>query len=191
MVDLGLSVKWAKYNLGATGGSSAADWYGGYYAWGELASGKTDYIYTWNNYQYGNPPSKYNTTDHLTTLEASDDAATVAYGHNFRMPTKTELNELKGLTNEWVEDYQGINGLNGRLFHGTGAYSANTLFIPAAGICYGGGRYFVGDYGYMWSASLVGDYVDVAWCLDFSDEGLYVENFFRYYGYSVRTVSSI
>ena len=34
-VDLGLSVKWAKYNLGATHGEKAIDWFGDYYAWGE------------------------------------------------------------------------------------------------------------------------------------------------------------
>jgi len=37
-----LSVKWAKYNLGATHGDTAASWYGDYYQWGstEVANKK-------------------------------------------------------------------------------------------------------------------------------------------------------
>ena len=45
MVDLGLSVKWAGWNVGA----SSPEEYGGYYAWGELYE-KSDY--DWDTYQY-------------------------------------------------------------------------------------------------------------------------------------------
>lgn len=44
-VDLGLSVLWAAYNVGA----SSPEEYGGYYAWGETST-KSDY--TWENYKH-------------------------------------------------------------------------------------------------------------------------------------------
>ena len=46
-VDLGLSVKWASWNLGA----SKPEDYGGYYAWGEIEEKD---VYNWNNYKYVN-----------------------------------------------------------------------------------------------------------------------------------------
>ena len=44
-VDLGLSVKWADRNLGAT----SPEGYGDYYAWGETT---TKSRYSWNNYKW-------------------------------------------------------------------------------------------------------------------------------------------
>ena len=44
-VDLGLSVKWASFNIGAEN-----PWdYGDYYAWGEV---ETKSSYLWSNYKY-------------------------------------------------------------------------------------------------------------------------------------------
>ena len=87
-VDLGLSVKWATCNLGAT----KPEEYGNYYAWGEIT---TKASYTWANYKYANEDyealtkycSKSNYgkdgfTDTLTTLAASDDAAIQNWGGN-------------------------------------------------------------------------------------------------------------
>ena len=198
LVDLGLSVKWMKYNLGATGGNSAQSWYGGYYAWAETSGRTVDYEQEtcspscdWAHYKYyaNGEVSKYNETDGLTTLQAGDDVITATYGAGYSMPTKAEIGELTGLTNEWVEDYQGISGLNGRLFHGTGAYSANTLFIPAAGYCLGGDLVNVANVGCVWSSSLNEDDSENAWRLRFYSGDVYANDYYRYYGYSVRGVS--
>ena len=51
MVDLGLSVKWAKNNIGATCGDKVESWYGGFYAWGETET-KSDY--SWGTYKHAN-----------------------------------------------------------------------------------------------------------------------------------------
>ncbi len=77
-VDLGLSVKWATCNVGAT----APEDYGDCFAWGET-SPKSDY--RWSTLKYcndtsGDSFSKYNqnqggTIDNKTTLKLSDDAA--------------------------------------------------------------------------------------------------------------------
>jgi len=38
---------------------------------------------------------------------------------------------LKYTTSEWIKNYQGITGLNGRIF--TSKQNGNELFIPAVG----------------------------------------------------------
>lgn len=146
-VDLGLSVKWAKYNLGAIPDEDAEDWYGEYYAWGET---EPKSIYAWNNYKFSIKPNKYN--DEIITLTPQDDAASSNCGRPWRMPTRAELKELMTLPNHWITNYKGIKGLNGRVFKGK---NENQLFIPAAGYCFGSG--IGGDarsYGGLWSSNL-------------------------------------
>lgn len=82
-VDLGLSVKWASYNLGA----SRPEGNGGYYAWGETAPKR---FYDWAEYKWCNGSekslTKYNTSksngivDDKTDLDPEDDAAHVNWG---------------------------------------------------------------------------------------------------------------
>ena len=107
-VDLGLSVKWASANLGA----SMPEELGGFFAWGETAPKAG--VYDGKNYKFGeytNTITKYNfytvldqTLRSLTTvtpvdckltLEPEDDAATVLLGGGWRMPTADDLWELK------------------------------------------------------------------------------------------------
>ena len=185
MIDLGLSVKWAKANIGATCGDTAESWYGGFYAWGET---ETKEDYRWETYKFGtaSPFSKYD-TDGKTILESVDDVATTIYGSNYRMPTKAECEELKALPNRWVTDYNGIFGLNGRVFTGT---NGNILFIPAAGSFNGSTRSNIGSGCYLWSSSLYSGNPSYAWNLNFysSYVGLDSDGY-RYVGFSVRCVS--
>lgn len=89
-VDLGLSVKWAPWNVGATSAGEA----GAYFAWGEITA-KSEY--EWSTYKWtedgGDTFTKY-TTDGKTTLDSEDDAATANWGGKWRMPTLAELQEL-------------------------------------------------------------------------------------------------
>ena len=133
-VDLGLSVKWAKCNLGA----STATEIGDFYAWGEI---EPKVSYTFNNYQWWNGSSanitKYCTIDSLayagiadglTELQLQDDAAYVQKGAPWRMPTSTECEELiKGCTWHLVNQ----NGQVG--FEGISKVNGNTIFLPVAG----------------------------------------------------------
>ena len=184
-VDLGLSVKWASANVGATCGDTVESWYGGFYAWGET---ETKSSYGWDTYKFGSssPFSKYD-KDGKTILNAVDDIATVEFGSNYRMPTKAEIEELIALPNQWVTDYNGISGLNGRMFTGT---NGNTLFIPAAGFFNGSTHSIAGSNCYLWSSSL-SDNPMGGWGLIFysGSVGLYGSN--RYSGFSVRCVSRI
>ena len=181
-VDLGLSVKWGNANIGATNGDTAESWYGNYYAWGEIET-KDDYL--WSNYKFGasSPFSKYD-GDGKTVLESVDDVATVT-NPALRMPTKAELKELLSLPNEWVENYNSISGLNGRVFTGI---NGNTMFIPAAGYRNGSGIYFDGSYCYLWSSGLYLVYHTHAYYLHFNSGDIRMNSYERFHGFSVRPV---
>lgn len=153
-VDMGLSVKWASFNVGA----SAPEDYGDYYAWGET---ETKDIYDWETYKwlegtdyFHGPFTKYNThsstgpIDDRTVLEPEDDVAHVKWGGNWRMPTNEEFSELvnnctKVLTTEnSVDGYRFISNING-----------NSIFLPAAGSRTGNEINSPGYYANYWSSS--------------------------------------
>ncbi len=196
-VDLGLpsGTKWATCNIGANNPWDS----GNYYAWGETT---TKITYFWDTYKYGddyNGLTKYCTdssygkdgfTDDLTTLEATDDAATANWGEEWRMPTSAEWEELfDNCTCTWTDDYDGT-GVAGRIV--TSKTNGNTIFLPAAGYNNGG---YLGYTSYYWSSSLSTD------APYGSDEPLYAYSAYfdsdfvsglrydyRYYGFSVRPV---
>ncbi len=184
-VDLGLSVKWASCNVGAT-----QPWeYGGYYAWGETEE-KSDY--SWSTYKYCNgtynsmtkycTSSSYGTVDNKTTLEPTDDVASVKWGGNWRMPTTEEQQELiNKCTWTWTTLY-GVNG-----YRVTGP-NGNSIFLPAAGFRDGAGAYDQGSHGNYWSSSLSSFYSYYAYDLYFIS-GFYDWGFsYRYGGRTVRPV---
>ena len=188
IVDLGLSVKWAKANLGAACGDTAESWYGGYYAWGETET-KSDY--SWSTYKFGTSDNltKYNSADKLTVLQHEDDVVTAIYGSNYRMPTKAEIEELIALPNQWVTNYNGVSGLNGRVFTST---NGNTLFIPAAGYFDGSIHYYAGSNCRVWLSSLNSGGPSSAWGLIFNSGSANLGNYSsRCYGLSVRPVQQI
>ena len=154
-VDLGLpsGLKWATCNVGAT----APEEYGDYFAWGETEP-KTNY--SWSTYKYGSASTeltKYCTkaiygknffVDEKTTLDPEDDAATVNWGGNWRMPTRENLDEL--LDNcklIWIT----VNGIEG---YKVTASNGNSIFLPAAGYIYEDVSRSVGFDGQYWSSSL-------------------------------------
>lgn len=138
-VDLGLSVKWATCNLGA----SSFEQPGNYYAWGETTGYTGEQIesnvrtFTSNEYTTNDLPKP--ASDFIGTLSAEYDAATKELGSNWRMPTSDEYQELlDGTTQEWVTSYHGIDGYIIR-----SNKNSNTIFLPAAGfasdgLCYMG-----------------------------------------------------
>ena len=172
-VDLGLSVKWATCNVGAT----SPEEYGDYFAWGET-SPKDEY--TENNCStYGKQMSDI-------AGNAQCDAATANWGGNWRMPTKTEMQELIGkCTRKWTTQ----NGVKGYKVTGP---NGNSIFLPAAGTRGGSSLYSAGIYGSYWSSSTREIYAYDAYNLGLSDYGLdikYTDN--RYYGLCIRPVSEL
>ena len=190
-VDLGLSVKWAKCNVGAEKETDA----GLYFAWGETTGYTASQVgndkqFSWSDYKYGNSSSnltKYNESDSKTVLESTDDAATQIMGSDWRMPTKADFDELlSGTTNEWVTNHNGT-GVNGWKFtHKTD--TSKYIFIPAAGDCGVGSVANVGSNGSVWSSSLRTSGPDYAWYLSFNSGHCNVNSISRCYGRSVRGV---
>ena len=128
-VDLGLSVKWARCNLGATAPEETGD----YFAWGEVAPKS---CYDWATYELCKEEkynlikyctkSSYGKADNLKKLESEDDAATASLG-KLRTPTIEEWQELsRECTWTWTD----VNGKKGYLVTGI---TGNSIFLPAAG----------------------------------------------------------
>jgi len=105
------------------------------------------------------------------------------------MPTKDEYKKLiDNTTNEWVENYKGIKGINGRLFT---AENGNTLFFPATGYYDFSVFCNAGDGGYLWSASLFSGDPRCAFFLSFDSYGVGPDDGVdRYYGFSVRGIQN-
>ena len=181
-VDLGLSVKWATCNIGAT----KPEEYGNYYAWGETEP-KSEYnwgIYKWataTQEEWGfwyletltkyNTDANYGTVDNKIVLDLEDDAASVNWGGAWRMPTKEEYEELlDNCTLKWVYSYKGT-GVAGRIVKSK--INGNSIFLPAAGRCGREGRYnLVGEYGGYWASSLYADYPNSAWDVFFLSDDM-------------------
>lgn len=93
--------------------------------------------------------SHYGTVDNKTTLEPSDDVATVKWGGSWRMPTAAEIDEL---TDKCTWAWTTLNGVDG--YRVTGP-NGNSIFLPATGARYGTGFGAIqGSEGQYWSSSL-------------------------------------
>ena len=187
-VDLGLSVKWATCNVGAT----TPEGYGDCFAWGET---EPKYYYDWSTYKYCNGShntmtkycvdSYYGTVDNKTTLELTDDAARVNWGGNWRMPTIAEYDELKSTSNcTWIWTTQkGVEG-----YKVTSKKNGNSIFLPAAGYLNSDNLYDAGSFGYYWSSSLSTSYSYCAYCVGFYYSFVDWNDGFRCNGFTVRAV---
>lgn len=144
-VDLGLSVKWASWNVGA---SKIAD-YGGLYGAGDPTGLKTSTNY--NDYYW---------VDGGSICGTEYDLAHVKWGGTWRMPTINELQELKEKCT-WEAKIT-LDGVMGSMVTGL---NGNTIFIP-----YAGSR---NDKGYVeqnYRASLYsGDMGTSAWSYGYKD----------------------
>ena len=193
-IDLGLSVKWASFNLGA----KAPEDFGVFYAWGETT---TKSKFTIANYQYCDGKitqltkyctnADYGQIDNRVLLEPSDDAAVQQWADDWRMPTDEEWYELLSSSNtKW--DWMTINGVNGyRITSKIAGYTDKSIFLPAAGYRTSSTSHNVGNYGYYWSSSVFTGDPDGAWRIHISATEKYrsqsSQN--RYYGFSIRPVN--
>ena len=206
----GIPLLWARTNVGAMTETDT----GQYFAWGDAtgrpgaASSGTlaadGYSFNWTTYKYANGSfdklTKYcndgsyggGFTDALTTLVPSDDAATVHWGSNWRMPTYAELNALYATKDntahyswEWKTGYNG-SGANGYLI--TFKDNGNTIFLPAAGYRAADKVPKVGTYGLYWSSSLYLDSPNQAWLFHLGDGSGSMQHDHRYQGFPLRPV---
>lgn len=136
-VDLGLSVKWARCNLGATSPSEI----GSYYAWGETKPKTRFYRKEYSLYVDGNEGMK-------NAHGEECDAARQMLGKEWRIPTKSEAEELfSNCDLEWTE----LNGMKGCTFRSK--INGNRIFFPATGTYTDEKLYSKGSGGYFWTAT--------------------------------------
>ena len=185
-VDLGLSVKWASFNLGA---SSPVET-GYYYAWGELSPKA---IYRVENYRWCNGSTtsltKYNNNssiglvDNLNTLEPVDDVAHKMLGGRWRFPTYNEFLELvRNCTWEWVL----LNGAEG--YQITSPTTGNSIFLPTTGWKNGLVSEWSESYCIHWTSKVENQ---TAWANGCTNDQYYGNAWMpivRYYGVPVRPV---
>ena len=158
VVDMGLSVKWATFNLGATSPEEMGD----FYSWGETELPcSTD----WSNYKWCKDGDYHSITkyctdqkywggegdpDGKTVLEPEDDAATVKLGDGWRTPTYEEWKELfDNSTREWTQ----LNGVYGWSI--TSNINGESIFLTSSGYYESESNPFLnGESCRYWSSSL-------------------------------------
>ena len=170
-VDLGLSVKWATCNVGA---SSPED-YGDYFAWGETS---TKDAYNEDNCMVLTDKD----FDEYICGSPAFDAARANWGGTWRLPTEEEMEELVcNCTWIWatLHDWEGykVTGPNGR-----------SIFLPAAGCRIKTKYWFSCESGCYWTSTPQG-YFDCAFFLGFDSEQHIVDYEQRHCGLSVRAVA--
>lgn len=141
-VDLGLSVKWAKCNVGASYPYQS----GYYFSWGNV-SGKTE----GSGYNFN--PSNYSGTSGAgltgnAPANSTYDGAVKYWGSPWRMPTLSEFTEL---VNNCTCTYTTQNSQNGMLF--TSKKNNKSIFIPARGGYNGTSKFGENVQGRGWLSS--------------------------------------
>lgn len=129
-VDLGLSVKWAKHNIGAKNETDL----GGYFAFGDL-SGTNPSI----------DPADYASADVYKTTQ---DLAYQALGGKGTLPTAAEFEELFSMCDVVYNERDGIPG------YLVMAKNGNSIFLPAAGKRVGHDIQDAGSMGYYLTGSV-------------------------------------
>ncbi len=134
-IDLGLSVKWATYNVGATTASDK----GNYYAWGETSPKSK---YTWANYAYADGSATTVKNIGSDIAGTSYDVAAQLWGGNWRMPN---ISEIKELIQKCTFTETTVSGVKGYRVKGP---NGKTIFLPFAGCSYDGSAKGIGSYAY-------------------------------------------
>lgn len=170
-VDLGLSVKWASWNVGA----STPEEFGGRYGWADPTGEKQ--TTELDDYPSATPPADICGTEY--------DIARAQWGDGWRLPSQAEFQELvDNCTWEWTE----VNGVTGRRATAT---NGNSIFFPAAASRDGETvSNQVGQRGCYWSGTLYpGNDARYAYYFYFYEGNQQpTRNNRRYMGYSVRPV---
>lgn len=144
-VDMGLSVKWAGWNVGAAKPEEPGE----YYVWGSTDPA-SKIVSAWVT--PNGEASKYGAIDGKTVLDLDDDAAAVRWGDKWRMPTEAEKRELEANTQQTKYT---LNGVPGYVF--TSLVNGASIFIPAAGYSYYGDVLNKGKFTTFWTSTLCPD----------------------------------
>ena len=172
--DMGLSVRWAARNVGA----AHPEDYGNYYAWGET-NVKSEY--TEENYAF------YQDYDYLipqpNICATTYDIAHVSWAHTWRMPTRSEVNELYTSCIWYPATLNGIQG------YWVVAPNGGSIFLPSAGYRTADQLKETGSGGFYWTGSINRALTSTAYNLNFRQ---YTADWSanRAYGFTIRPVCS-
>lgn len=195
-VDLGLSVNWATFNVGALYPEDN----GGFYTWGDISAynedSREDHIKYWMDdvdYTGLYGLTKYCTnseigykgfTDNKIILDPEDDVVHAKWGGDWRMPTAEEWQELIDYC-DWEVEW--INGVSGYRIRSRVDWE-KSIFLPA----------IINENGYCrnyWSSSLFKENPEGAWSMQFDyddwyglNEKGYMSQYGRYSDLPVRPV---
>lgn len=194
-VNLGLSVKWATCNIGA----SKPEEIGYYLCWGEKFY-KTKY--SWLNYCHrvsGNSwrdvkLNKYNTkwdrgiVDNRTVLDLEEDVAHLYWHGNWHIPSLNEIRELLNPNNciwEWTK----LNGVVGcKVTSKKIGYTGNSIFLPASGYQNENGLIFKDSSAHYWSNTINSEEPQYARSIYFDNNEHREVNDCRSFGLTIRPV---
>ena len=167
-VDLGLSVKWASFNVGA----SKPEEYGGLYGWGDVTGRKT----STDNDQYptANPPKNISGTKY--------DIARKKWGKSWRLPTRKEQKELLEKCKWRKSNYKGVKG-----YTVTGP-NGNKIFLPAVGGRIKNKTYYQVDGADYWSGTLSANKEEAYYLYYYIGEPPTLGTLPRHYCFAVRAV---
>jgi TonB family protein len=162
-VDLGLSVKWAVYNIGA----DESNLYGDYFCWGDASGSMTQQ----SRRDFNNPISG-----------SKDDIATAMYGGEWRLPTKEETEELiNNCQWNYVTLQSGVNG-----YEVVGP-NGNSIFLPSSGEKNKGEIKELGLRGNYWTGEWFKQY-EGAYFLTFVNWKMDINNYSPSFQFSIRPV---
>lgn len=181
VVDLGLSVKWAAWNVGASKPEEAGE----YYAWGESETKpcciKQNYIYFVDDeHDLENAHGPESDAAHVCWKWQTE--GTGKECDAWRMPSQQEFQELIDKCDWiWIQ-YKDTSG-----YKVTSRINGNSIFLPAAGSL--SERPSVqGKWGYYWTGTIspINSY-KASYCF-FTSERHNIGVMSREYGYSIRPV---
>ena len=185
---------WATTNIGA---SNPED-YGLYFWWGDTvghrpsSDRKFDFDFGYHNpaiYTYNHGFDALRSEgwivlkDGAYVLTPSHDAAHVHWGGGWRIPNYQELYDLCYTYCDWVRTT--MNGVNGWFVSGKGAYSSNSIFLPATGSGLDSTLSFDGSNAFYWSSHYSNFFVGG---LDFTPSSHTMHSSQNNYGHSIRPV---
>lgn len=137
-VDLGLSVKWAGWNIGAY----SPEEHGNLYSWGEIEPKST---YSFDTYLYLNNRTGVWSYIGDDISGTQYDVANMKWGNGWRMPSRAEAEELIALCTKEQTRY---NDIEGYFYIGP---NGNSIFIPLVQCKNDSG--YSGGNSYFWTST--------------------------------------
>ncbi len=191
-VDLGLSVKWATCNIGATKPEERGE----FFSWGETEHKR---INNWDTYKYSEGAKKaltkycsnpdyawHGLVDSVSVLDLEDDVAQIKWGGTWHIPTKAQIDELlENCTWEWTT----LNEVNGyKVTSKKPGYKDRSIFLPVTGKYEDGKVFNYRSHGYYWSRNCGTITSEIAYTLEVYTKGASAEMQSRCESLAVRPV---